>query len=383
MHQPLRINDEADSLGNLFQGSSNTKLDNSAILNKVLTRSYLPATQLVLELLQTYPNFRVSYSISGVLLDQLEKDSPEVIDLLKKISATGHAEFFDETYYHSLSSIYSLNEFKDQIKLHREKMKTLFNQEPVTFRNTEIIYSDQISEYVKDLGYKTIVAEGADRILKWQNPNQIFNTTSGITLLLKNYKLSDDIAFRFADKSSYDYPITLEKYIRRLNHIQKLKHPIVNLFMDYETFGEHQSAETGIFQFFRDLIKTLSTDENFGFVTPREVTTLSSKVISMPDYVSWADYERDTSAWNSNDIQQECLGLIYNLEKEIKSRNDPDLLRIWRYMQTSDHFYYMCTKKYGGENSDIDVHSYFSPYDTPRKAYEAYKNALNVLKNSL
>lgn len=379
MHQPLRINPNADSLENLFSGSSDPKVDNKAILKKVVDNCYLPATDMMLELLNKYTKFKIAYSISGVLLDQLEKDFPEVIELLKMINETGRVEFLDETYFHSLSSIYSEDEFVEQISLHKNKMQEMFNKEPSTFRNTEIIYSDNIGELVKELGYKRIIAEGADRILKWKQPNHIFQTTSGLPLLLKNYKLSDDLAFRFADKSSYDYPITLEKYLRRLNKIQKLGNNIVNLFMDYETFGEHQNKDTGIFSFFENLIENLVSNGDFNFITPDEINTVG-EVISMPDYVSWADYERDTSAWNSNDIQQESLKLIYDLEERVKNISDKDILKLWRYLQISDHFYYMCTKKYGGENSDIDVHTYFSPYDTPRKAYEAYMNALNIFK---
>ncbi len=368
LHQPLRINPEANKLDELFSYNKNGKLNNKLILEQVVERCYLPATEMMFKLIKRHPEFKISYSLSGVLIEQLARNHSNVINLFKKLADTGRVEFFNETYYHSLSSLYSKNEFTEQIKYHKAVIKDLFNQEPEIFRNTEIIYSNDIGTMINNLGYKVILAEGADRIIGWMNPNFLFKGISGINLLLKNYKLSDDIAFRFADKSFFDYPMTTDKYFRRVDAINSLGNDLINLFMDYETFGEHQAKETGIFEFFEALIDRLINDK-MGFINPSETykKLKVKQIISMPGNVSWADHERDTSAWTSNEMQKESLEKIYSLEDRVKSKGDNYLLDIWRKLQTSDHFYFMCTKKYGGENSDIDVHSYFSPFGTPRK----------------
>jgi len=384
LHQPLRINPHASKLDNIFIDHEDKFLDNTEVLDKVVSKCYLPATKLILDLLNQYPDFKVGYSITGILLDQFEEYHPEIIELFQELNKTGRVEFLNETYYHSLASIYSEEEFKEQINLQKAKIKKLFGQEAVSFRNTEIIYNDRIGKIAKDLGYRNIVAEGADRILKWESPNYLYKGKSNINLLLKNYKLSDDIAFKFSNSWWFDFPMTADKFMNYVNAIDSINQPIINLFMDYETFGEHQWVETGIFEFFKYLIKYLSESSN-DFILLRDVEhkLKAVKKISMPDYVSWADTPRDISAWCENEMQKESLKEIYSLENKVKKINDPKLLNIWRSLQTSDHFYYMTTKHFSQDQGDQVVHSYFSPYGTPYAAHDAYQNALKIFKAAL
>ncbi|HZV12745.1 MAG TPA: glycoside hydrolase family 57 protein [Candidatus Kapabacteria bacterium] len=352
--------------------------ENRTVLQKVAKKCYLPTNRILLDLIREYGNrFKVSFSLSGAVLDQFELYAPEVLESFQELADTGCVEFLGETYAHSLSSLVSPDEFQRQVKDHTAKIEFLFGQKPKVFRNTELIYSDKISEMVSGMGFRAMLAEGAGHVLGWRSPNFLYCSVPDprLRLLLKNYRLSDDIAFRFSQTSWNGWPLTAEKYVNWLNAIPK-EEEIVNLFMDYETFGEHQWAETGIFEFLRALPQHIFSSSEYSFVTPSEAIEQLQPVaaIGMPDPVSWADIERNLSAWLGNDLQDDAFEALYRLEKKIRKIKDVRLLRDWKYLQTSDHFYYMCTKYF----SDGDVHKYFNPYNTP---YEAFINYMNVLSD--
>jgi alpha-amylase len=351
---------------------------NSYIARRVADKCYIPMNQLLLDLIKEFGvNFKVAFSISGTALDQFEQYTPDVIDSFKRLAETGSVEFLSETYTHSLSALKSKDEFTKQVKKHQAKIKELFNVKPVTFRNTELIYSDEIGAMVADMGFKTMLTEGAKHILGWKSPNYLYTNAINprLKLLLKNFQLSDDIAFRFSQTSWEAWPLTTEKFVNWLNAIDR-KEEVVNLFMDYETFGEHQWAETGIFDFMRALPEKVLSGTSFTFNTPAEVSSHLQPVapIHVPYPISWADEERDLTAWLGNELQDEAFDKLYRLEDKVKAVDDEALTRDREYLQTSDHFYYMCTKWF----SDGDVHKYFNPYGTP---YEAFMNYMNVFSD--
>jgi len=354
------------------------EFQNRYIARRVADKCYIPTNQLMLDLIKEYGfRFKISYSISGTALDQFEKYTPDVIESFKRLAETGCVEFLSETYTHSLSALKSKDEFTTQVNAHKEKIKSLFGLEPTTFRNTELIYSDEIGEMVAEMGFKTMLTEGAKHILGWKSPNYMYCNAINpkLKLLLKNFQLSDDIAFRFSQQSWESWPLTTEKFVDWINQVDP-KQQIINLFMDYETFGEHQWLETGIFDFMRALPARVFSDSNFSFNTPSELSDALQPIsaIHVPHPISWADEERDLTAWLGNDLQDEAFDAIYAIEHKVKAINNFDLIVEWRYLQTSDHFYYMCTKWF----SDGDVHKYFNPYGSP---YEAFINYMNVLSD--
>jgi alpha-amylase len=350
---------------------------NIEILRKVVRKCYLPANNLMLELLDRHPKFRVAYSLSGVFIEQCERWAPEVIESFRKLAATGRVEFLSETYYHSLAYLFSKEEFKEQVMLHRKKIKDLFGQEPKVFRNTELIYNNEIAKFIEDMGFKGIISEGWDTVLGWKSANFVYRpkTTKNIKLLMKNYKLSDDIAFRFSNRGWEEWPLTTEKYCQWINSFNG-NGECINLFMDYETIGEHQWEDTGIFDFLRQLPAELLKNPDNSFKTPSELieTHDTKDEIDCHNMISWADIERDLSAWLGNRIQQSSANRLYSLEKDIKKSKDQKLIEDWRRLQTSDHFYYMCTKWF----NDGDVHKYFNPYDSP---YDSFINFMNVMND--
>lgn len=376
VHQPLRVKPfSVFQIGNdheYFGGSKDVRLDNAAIMKKVAEKCYIPACELLLKLLKKHPDFACSFSISGLALEQFEKYTPEVVDLLKKLVKTGRVELLGETYYHSLASLYSREEFESQVHMHTEKLKKLFNVKPVSFRNTELIYSNQVAKIAEDLGYSTILSEGVDTVLGDRSPNVVYRPagTEHIRLLLKNYRLSDDIAFRFSNQSWNEWPLTVEKFV---SWVMKQPGDLVNLFMDFETLGEHQWKETGIFDFFEALPEALlSARGSFKTVSEAALTTEPVGEMDIPHHISWADVDRDLSAWQHNDMQTSALKEAFALSEPVISSKDAILIHDWRCLLTSDHFYYMSTKLY----EDGEVHSYFSPYETP---YDAFTNYMNVL----
>ena len=377
VHQPYRLkNYHFFDIGNSSEYFDDVK--NREVMKKVAEKCYLPMNALLLDLIKEHgEKFKVSFSISGTALDQFEQYAPEVLKSFKKLAETGCVEFLGETYAHSLSSLMSPEEFSQQVKEHSKKIEYLFGQRPTVFRNTELIYSDMIGVMVNDMGFKAMLAEGATHVLGWKSPNFLYCSAvrPELKLLLKNFRLSDDIAFRFSQQSWNGWPLTAEKYVDWLNALPT-NEDIVNLFMDYETFGEHQWKETGIFDFMRALPGRIFSSSNYCFVTPSEAVEQLQPIasVSMPDSVSWADEERNLSAWLGNDIQDNAFEAIYSLEKKVKASKDPELLKEWRYLQTSDHFYYMCTKFF----ADGDVHKYFNPYNSP---YEAFINYMNVFSD--
>ncbi len=352
---------------------------NKNIMRKVAEKCYLPMNNLLLELINKYQGqFKVSFSLSGTFMDQMEAYAPDVLESFQKLVNTGHAELLNETYAHALVALKSKKEFQDMVLKQQEKVKALFNgYTPKVFRNTELIYSDEIGAMVAELGYKAILTEGAKHILGWKSPNYVYCNAiePKLKVLLKNFRLSDDIAFRFGEKAWADWPLTTDKFVNWINQIPQ-EEEVINLFMDYENFGEHQWAESGIFDFMRHLPDAVFNQSNYTFSTPSEVASNVAPVgkIHVPVPISWADEERDLTAWLGNDLQDEAFDRLYELEDLVNKSSDPQIQRDWKYLQTSDHFYYMCTKFF----SDGDIHAYFSPYESP---YEAFINYMNVLSD--
>ncbi len=351
---------------------------NRTITQKVAKRCYLPANRMMLDLIKKYgKNIKVTFSISGLAIEQFEKYAPEVIDSFKALAKTGCVEFLAETYSHSLASLVDEKEFKLQVKMHADLIKKLFGYTPVTFRNTELVYSDKIGEMVAHMGYTTMLTEGAKHILGWKSPNYVYTNALNpkLKLLLKNFRLSDDIAFRFSDKSWSEWPLSADKYTGWLSEAVK-DDDVVNLFMDYETLGEHQSSDTGIFDFIYNLPEQVLSTGSFEFLTPREVVAKHLPVapLHVPFAISWADEERDLTAWLGNELQMEAFEELYKIRHKVEALKDPVLNDDYKCLQASDHFYYMCTKLF----ADGIVHQYFTPYDSP---YEAFINYMNVLSD--
>lgn len=377
VHQPFRLKKyRFFDIGN--DHSYYNDYENRTIMRKVAEKCYLPANQLMLDLVNEYgDNFKIAYSLSGTVIDQFELYAPDVLESFQKLFATGRVELLDETYSHSLSALRPEDVFEYQVNRHRKKVKELFGLQPKIFRNTELIYSDEIGEKVAKLGYEGMLTEGARHIMGWKSPNYLYCNAINpkLKLLLKNFKLSDDIAFRFSNSAWDEYPLTAEKYVSWLNAIDP-NEEVINLFMDYETFGEHQWKETGIFDFMRALPEKVFKYSDYQFHTPSEVVAKHNPVgvLNVPYPISWADEERDLTAWLGNELQNEAFENLYKLFERVKELDDPELWRDWLYLQTSDHFYYMCTKWF----SDGDVHKYFNPYSSP---YEAFINYMNILSD--
>ena len=353
---------------------------NKRIVRRIANDCYLPANEILLGLINEFGSaFKVTFSISGVAIDQFKKYSPEVIESFKRLAKTGNVEFLAETYSHSLVGINNPAEFKRQVQEHALTIKDLFGVTPTAFRNTELVYSNSIAGQVLELGYKTMLTEGAKQLLGWKSPNFLYHSAphQRLKLLLRNYQLSDDIAFRFSQKDWSEWPLTAEKYVTWVNNVDP-KQELVNLFMDYETFGEHQKAESGIFGFLRAFPEQLIKTGKWEFRTPSEISEDLQPVagIDCPYAISWADEERDLTAWLGNDLQDEAFSTLFKVSDQMAGCQDAELHRDWNYLQTSDHFYYMCTKWF----SDGDVHKYFNPYGSP---YDAFLNYMNVLSDFL
>ncbi len=371
-HQPLRLRKfSVFDIGKNLAYFDERK--NKEYLERVVKKSYLPTNEILLDLIKkTKGKFKVSFSITGLLLEQLEKDFPQVIKSFQNLVKTGSVELLSETYYHSLSFLFSKEEFKKQVKLQERKIKELFNLKPRVFRNTELMFNNEVASFVEGLGYKGILAEGWDNVLEWRSPNFLYQVKGAkkIKLLLKNYPLSDDIAFRFSTRDWKEWPLTADKFVCWINENQG---QTVNLFMDYETFGEHQWPETGIFEFLKNFPWKILENPVNSFKTPSELIKSYKPAgeLDIPDILTWADTERDLSAWLGNKMQKSALEKLYSLEKEILKTKNKKIINDWRKLQTADHFYYMCTKWF----ADGDVHKYFNPYDSP---YDAFINFMNV-----
>jgi len=385
LHQPYRLRDY--TVFDLGQKSSyfeeaDTDL-NRQIFRKVAHKSYLPMLGLLLELTKTHPEFVFSLSCSGIFLEQAQSYEPGVIALLQDLVETGQVELLAETYYHSLASLYSPAEFRSQVLQHERLVETLFGIKPSIFRNTELIYSNQIATLVTEMGYEAMLTEAVDRCLHGRSRTQVFSSSrpANLPLLLKHAQLSDDIAFRFSNKQWEEHPLTAEKYVHWVDSYWE--NDLLNLFMDFETFGEHQWSDTGIFDFFRHMVSKHLENKN-SFVRPSDVIEnlelyAELPVYDVPDPISWADIDRDLTAWRGNTLQDDSLRLIYSLEEKILSTQDEALITDWRRLQTSDHFYYMCVKW----AADGDVHKYFSPYDSPFAAYNRFTTIVADLQDRL
>lgn len=374
VHQPMRLRHYTvfDTDDRYFDEGKN-----AAICRKVANKCYLPANRMLLRLIEKHDGrFKVAYSLTGVLLEQLESYSPEVLSTFHALADTGCVEFLAETYYHSLSFLYSRQEFVEQVRKHVEAIEGLFGQTPKVFRNTELIYNNELALLIEAMGcFDAIITEGADHILGMRNPNFVY-TPKGcqhLKMLLKNYSLSDDIAFRFSNRHWAEWPLTAAKFGQWVSAVNGNGN-VVNLFMDYETLGEHQWEDTGIFEFMKHLPEEVLKHPDNNFKTPTDVVAEyeAMDIVDVPHMISWADTERDLSAWLGNPMQSNAIHELYRLEKKIKRVNDERILADWRKLQVSDHFYYMCTKYF----ADGDVHKYFNPYDSP---YDSYINFMNVL----
>lgn len=386
VHQPYRIRHytvfDTGSNHNYFDATYEDQTSNERILHKVAEKSYLPTNRKLMEIIRNNPGFKVSMSITGTVLEQLEKWSPEALRSFQDLVATGQVEIVAETYHHSLAFFYSRDEFEAQVAMHRKKIQELFGQTPQVFRNTELAYNNDVAYWADKAGYKGVLAEGWDPVLGWRKPNYVYRPayTDNIRLLLKNYRLSDDIAFRFGNQAWSEWPMTADKFTHWLNSDHQAQ--TFNLFMDYETFGEHQWHETGIFDFLSHLPQQWLGNGNYErgnrFMTVSEAIDnfVPADFVDVPQTITWADTERDLSAWLGNPMQHTSIAVLYNLESTILGTGDLALIEDWRRLQTSDHFYYMCTKWW----SDGDIHAYFSPYDTPYEAYINFMNAFHDLK---
>ena len=383
VHQPMRLN--RFSVFNIGSNNSNTSYFNQKlnqeIFEKVAKKCYLPTNNLLLDLInKTDGKFRISFSLTGTFIEYCEQFMPEIIDSFKELFSTGAVDMIEETYYHSLSSLYDeMDEFKEQVIMHRQIIQNLFNYHPRVFRNTEAIFDNRIAKKVEEMGYKGIITEGTEKILQWRSPNYLYKpVNTNLNVLLRNYTLSDDVGFRFSAKFWRDYPLTAEKYA---HWIAKNQGDLINLFMDYETFGEHHWDDTGIFNFLSHLPDEVLKHEHLDFVTVNQAVERYKPVgeIDVPWAISWADMDRDVSTWLGNDMQIACFNELKNLGRKIKDKGDENLLKTWRRLQTSDHLYYVSTK--GME--DGAVHAYFSPYDGPYDGFINYMNILQDLKQKL
>lgn len=351
---------------------------NETILRKIALNCYLPSNKILLDLINKHKGrFRIAFSISGVAIEQFSLYAPEVIQSFQELAKTGCVEFLAETYFHSLAALADKGEFKKQVEAHSNKIEELFGQRPKVFRNTELIYSNEIGAMVSEMGFNAILTEGANQVLDWRSPGFLYANTINpcLKVMLRNFQLSDDIAFRFSDKGSGKLPLSAKDYVRQINR-KSQNDEIVNLFMDYETFGEHLNKATGIFKFLKSFPSAVFTNSSFNFMTPSEAIKNHQPVawFNVPDPISWADKDKNLSAWLGNELQDEAFGKLYELSEKIGQCTDENLLKDWHYLQTSDHFYYMCTKSF----SDGDVHAYFNPYETP---YDAFLNYMNVLSD--
>ena len=351
---------------------------NRSTIRRIAERCYLPMNHLIMDLIKRYgTNFKVSFSISGSALEQFALHAPEVIESFKELAKTGSVEFLAETYAHSLASLSDTDEFERQVQRHAAKMEELFGQKPVTLRNSSLIYSDQIGERVAAMGFESMLTDGAKHVLGWKSPNFVYTNVMNprLKLLLKNSRLSDDLTLRFSDHSWHEWPLTADKYARWLKDCTQ-DSEIVNLFMNYETFGENQLAETGIFEFMRSLPEYIFSTTDFEFLTPSEAVKKHQPVapLHVPYPISWADEEKDITGWLGNELQNEAFEELFKIQPKVEALNDPELNEDYSRLQASDHFYYMRTKLF----SDNDYHRYVSPYETP---YEAFINYMNVLSD--
>jgi len=345
---------------------------NEEIIRRIAEKTYLPGNRAILDMIKSSGGkFKVAFSISGTALEQMEIYTPEVIDSFKELAQTGNVEFLAETYAHSLASLGDEEEFKQQVKRHKDKIYTLFGVKPKVFRNTELIYSDEISEAVYRMGFRGMLTEGAKHVLGWKSPNYMYSSAMQpqLKLLLKNDRFSEDLSMRFSNYSWNEYPLTADKYMSWIASTPESEQ-IISLFMNYEVLGTLNAAETGVFDFFKALPR-FAAEREISFSMPSEVFSLLKPVdsISVPYPMSWVDEEKDCSSWLGNVLQQEAFRKINEIGERVRLSDNKRILQDWTYLQSSDHFYYMNTKR---------GNAGFSPYEN---SYDAFNNYMNVLSD--
>lgn len=353
--------------------------ENERLLQRVAAKCYRPMNQLLLRLIERHGGaFRCSYSISGTALDQFERWAPEVIGQFQALAATGCVEFLGETSHHSLAFLADPDEFAAQVSSHADRIERLCGRRPTTFRNTELVSDNRVARAAEELGFRAMLAEGADHLLGWRSPHRVYRPEGceRLKALLRSYRLSDDIAFRFSNRAWSEWPLSAERFASWVHEVEG-DDAVIGLFMDYETFGEHQWEDTGIFAFMEHLPAAILARPGYRFETPAEATDRLDPVgrLDIPYPVSWADMERDLTAWLGNHMQRAAMEALYQVGAAVRAARQPELLAAWRMLTTSDHLYYMCTKWF----SDGDVHKYFSPYGTPHDAFIAFMNVLDDL----
>ena len=371
VHQPRRLH-----AVNFFDIANKPEYFNDTLNESILRRvgrdCYIPANTLLLNLIREFPQIKITFSLSGVVIEQLEKYAPKAIEGFRQLAETGCVEFLSETYYHSLASLVHTEEFEAQVLKHAEKIFELFGVRPLVFQNTELLYNNDIGRRVAMMGFQGIFTEGHERVLGARSPHALYHhpEQEQLKIFLRDYRLSDDIAFRFLEGGS---KLTVEQYLAWMGGIPR-EQKIINLGMDYETFGEHQKASSGIFDFLEGLLKSIAGSNRFGMLLPSEALgVLDAKdSLSVDGYLSWADLERDVTAWLGNDMQKDAFNSLMKLDSDVKNLRDESLLNYWRYLQASDHFYYMSVKT----DHDGSIPSYFSPYPS---SYEAFINYINVV----
>jgi alpha-amylase len=357
-------------------------VENARIIRRVSEKCYLPMNALVLHLVeQTEGRFRCAYSISGTALDQMERWTPETLESFVRLARTGCVEFLAETSHHSLAALFDPEEFRAQVTAQSQRIERLFGRRPTAFRNTELVVDERIARAAEEMGFAAILGEGADHLLGWRSPHRVYRPEGceRIKILLRSYKLSDDIAFRFSNRGWGEWPLTADKFASWVHAVPRAD-TVIGLFMDYETFGEHQWSDTGIFKFMEHLPRKVLENPRFRFRTPSEVAEERDPVarLSIPHPVSWADVERDLTAWLGNAMQRAANEALYAMRPavlECADAGEAEVYEHWRRLSTSDHLYYMCTKWF----SDGDVHKYFSPYASPHDAFIAFMNVLDDL----
>ncbi len=384
VHQPFRLRRytffDIGAADDYFDDSENER-----ILRRVAEKCYLPMNALLLRLVEKHQGrFRCAFSVSGTALDQMEAWSPETLNSFRRLARTGCVEFLCETSHHSLAFLGDEDEFREQVEAQARRIEQLFGQRPTSFRNTELICSNRVAQIAESMGFKAIMAEGADHLIGWRSPHRVYRPEDcdEIKVLLRSYKFSDDIAFRFSNRGWSEWPLTAEKFASWVHDLPE-EDRFVGLFMDFETFGEHQWADTGVFQFMEHLPAAILANPRFRFETPSEVAASTDPIarLDIPYPVSWADAERDLTAWLGNSMQRAAHAEVYALGRDVRAlaSSRPDLLATWRRMTTSDHFYYMCVKFF----SDGDVHKYFSPYASPHDAYITTMNAVTDFRRRI
>jgi alpha-amylase len=354
---------------------------NREVIERAARKCYLPANSIILEQIDHFKHdwkqFKAAYSITGIFIEQCERWAPDVIESFKQLAQTGCVEFFAETYYHSLSSLFGpdRSEFVEQVRMQKQLIKDLFNYDPKICINTECLYNNAIAKTIESLGYEATVTEGVERVLRWRGPDYVYKAKdSNLRVLLRNYRLADDIGFRFTARWWNEWPLTAPKYS---SWLASSPGQVVTLFMDYETLGEHHWPESGIHEFLRWLPGEVNRWGNLNWALPIEVVRKHQPVdeIDVHEFysISWADLERDITAWLFNPMQWICYDQVKQLEPLVKEIGNADLLRLWRYLQTSDHLYYLSMKG-GGPG---DVHSYFNPLGSPIEAFTVYSSILS------